>query len=288
MTEPLRITIPIAGDYVLVVEQGPLPVPVPPLPPARHPIGKGYYIWNLSRCGGGNPARITEMALAAGLSWVTIKLHDGPNEHANTRQNLAAVTLALQSAGIKVWGWGYEYGILPEAEASKAVELTNRYGLTGYIMDVEHEYKGKRDQARRFCDTIRAKAPDLPLGLASYRYPKLHGEIAWDVWLAISDFHNQQLYWMGTSLPTSPEHQLIRSRNELLEKRDLPMVPTGVASPNDGDTWRVTVPQLDNFHAAARKLNLPGICYWSWEHAERVDPSWWVAIARQEWRQGAA
>lgn len=279
------------GTYNLTLDT-PAPVPTPqpiptpiPAPAPKHPVGKGYYIWNIKNCGGGSPARIVELCLSAGIKWVTIKLHDGPNEHSNTAK-LQSVVTALKAAGIAVWGWGYEYAIKPADEARRAIEMVRRFDLAGYMIDVESEYKDapgsniKRLAAIQFCDVWHLVAGEsIPVGLASYRYPILHPSLAWDVFAKIITFHNPQVYWMGTSLPTAPTSQLIKSIAQLKAIKDVPIIPIGVASSDDTGTWRPTVAQLDNFAAGVKAQNLLGVCWWSWEHAER-EPLVWAAVAR--------
>ena len=48
---------------------------------ARYPTGKGLLVWIISRCAGGDPARLAEMARAAGLDWVAFKVHDGSGDY---------------------------------------------------------------------------------------------------------------------------------------------------------------------------------------------------------------
>jgi len=269
-----------SGVYEIIPQVIELPHDPVPTPAPRWPIGKGLYIWVLKNCRGGSVSGIVDACLELKVAWVTIKVNNGPNNY-NTDAKLDSIILALKTAGIKVWGWGYEFAILPTNEAKKAAERIKTLGLEGYMIDIESEYKNKPNESTAFCDTLRAET-DAPLGLASYRYPNMHGEIAWKTFTDICDFHNPQVYWMGTALPQQPSAQLRKSVIQLKAVRDIPVIPIGVASPNDNRTWFPTVAQINDFARACWEDQLPGYSYWSFSHADAV-PAWRDAIAAQTW-----
>lgn len=257
----------------------PAPVPVPPIGgSSMYPTGKGMFIWQLKNCAGGDPARLAAMAAASGIKWVSIKIADGI---VSFNGDISPAVRALKAAGVSVWGWSYVYGYRPEDEARRAIDRCNYHGLDGYHLNAEHEYKqaGRAVMAKRMMDVLRMSAPALPVGLCSYRFPSLHSEFPWKEFLDGCTHHAPQVYWLENDSSLAPGGQLARSVRELKLKRDLPIVPLGVASPNDAGTWLPSIPQLDNFHAAVKSNGLPGWGYWSWEHAERR-PEVWAAIAR--------
>lgn len=246
-----------------------------------NPTGKGMFVWQLNRCAGGDPEKLATMARAAGLQWVAIKHHNG----IQTRNgNFGAHALALRAAGIEPWGWGYIYGQQPELEADLAIWRTQELGLVGYFINAEHEYKavGMGARAARFMGRWLQRAPTLPKGLCSYRFPSLHPQFPWVEFLQGCDFHAQQLYWLEDDRPNAPSIQLERSLNELRGRRPLPFVPLGSASPNDAATWFPTVAQLTDFHNACVRYRLAGAGWWAWDHAE-AHPDWWAAISAHQW-----
>lgn len=247
----------------------------------RHPVGKGYFVWQLGRCAGGDPARLATMARGAGLAWVALKIADGTLAY---NGDPAAQVAALQAAGVAVWGWSYVYGRAPVVEAGRAVERVRRYGLAGYLINAEAEYKapGMGAKAREFVQALRDVEPSLAVGLCSYRYPSLHRTFPWMEFLAGCDFHMPQVYWLEENSAAAPALNLARSVVELRALRELPIVPIGVASPNDPGTWWPTPAQLDNFDAAAKTLRLPAVGYWEWGHAERR-PDLWARLAGHDW-----
>lgn len=244
---------------------------------ADHPLGKGFFIWQLERCAGGDPGRLAAAAQAAGLAWVSFKIANGT---APRNGDISRHVRALADVGCASWGWSYVYGWAPEAESRIAIERVRGFGLAGYMLNAEHEYKrmGADIMARRAMDVFRM-VPEISVGLCSYRFPSLHRQLPWHEFLEGCTFHNPQVYWLESNAVDAPTTQLNRSLSELRALRNLPVVPLGVASPNDAATWFPTVAQLDNFHAGVVANGLDGFGYWSWEHAERR-ADWWNTIAR--------
>ena len=80
--------------------------------------GKGFFIWKIPYCEGGDPQAIAEAAYLAGFSHVLIKVANGPwryNFDENGNDLVPPVVGALKAKGIDVWGWHYVFGDLPEA-----------------------------------------------------------------------------------------------------------------------------------------------------------------------------
>ena len=127
--------------------------------------GKGFFIWKIRDCDGGNAISIANSAQAAGFSHVLLKIADGSysyNYDRNTSTDLIPpVVQALRNRGIQVWGWHYVYGNNPSGEARIAVSQCQKYNLDGYVIDAEGEYKqpGKDVAARRFMSELRAGLP---------------------------------------------------------------------------------------------------------------------------------
>jgi hypothetical protein len=250
------------------------------------PTGKGILIWQLKNCSGGDPVRLAGMAQAAGFSWVAIKAANGTADF-NADLFMPAKSV-LEAVGIQVWGWQYLYGAniytgasIAKQEAEAAIRNINRYGLAGWIMDPESEYK--RKGAAAWADTyvtmLRSTFPSLPIGLCSYRYPSLHPELPWHNFLRRCDFHAPQVYWIDAH---NPVVQLARSWQELRSLRDLPVIPIGSAYAEHG--WQPTVNELDSFDQEAHILGLPGLGWWAWDdHGLEEHPDYWQAVSAHEW-----
>jgi len=250
-----------------------------------HPIGKGMFIWKLDFCAGGDPIALAAKAQEAGFSWVAIKVQSWYNTYQPAL--LAPAIQALKAANIGVWGWGYVVGAnalrqsIAAREATKTIEVVAQYELDGFFIDAEAEYKrsGSATWAATYTNGVRAALPSLPIGLCSYRFPSLHPELPWGTFLSRCDFHAPQVYW---EFSHNPQYQLQRSVNELTALKQLPVIPLGSAYARGG--WYPTVGDLDSFNGTAQQLNLPGVSWWSYQHAERV-PDWWSAISAHEWAE---
>ena len=296
-----------AGEYGISPVAPPVIPEVPPIvvipPPVfRYPVGKGWFIWQPQATEGGNPVLAAKKAKAAGIKWVTLKIHerDGTYPFPFSNIDLVPWVTAFKNEGIEVWGWGYVYGDKPEAEANIAVQRLVQLGLRGYFIDAETEYKGKHAQASRFIHAFRSKS-NLPMGLCSFRYPDVHPTIPWREFLLGCDFHAPQVYPLGNISATGFGLQLTRSVAQLRLRAQLPVIPIGPACKHpvrtfptsilarsfphtghvydNGDidvTWEPTVTQLNDFHNTAVSMNLPGDGWWSWQAAL---PQWWDAIA---------
>jgi hypothetical protein len=97
--------------------------------------GKGFFIWQISRVEGGNVTTIADLAVAARLKHILIKIGDGveaSNVSAGTDLVPPLVT-ALKARGLEVWGWHYLYGDRPVEEASLAAQ---RISQTTHIIGV--------------------------------------------------------------------------------------------------------------------------------------------------------
>ena len=137
--------------------------------------GKGWFIWQVSRCEHGSPQAIADQAVAAGLSHVLIKVVDRAHAFGldwRGHDLVAPVAEALRAQNIQVWGWHYVYGQQPVAEAKAAVQRAHQLGLNGYVIDAEGEYENASmaGPARTFMTTLKAGLPaETLVALSSYR-----------------------------------------------------------------------------------------------------------------------
>lgn len=306
------LSVILEGDSLAVVQISPLEAPVvtPDPPAARHPVGKGFFIWQPWNTTSGDPVAAAAKAKAAGVNWVALKIHERhvgyPNPAVTSPVvNLAAWVAAFKAQGIKVWGWGYVYGDNPTGEADIVVSRSNELDLEGYLIDAEAEYKDKHSAARLFMGRLRSQYAK-PVGLCSFRYPDLHRTLPWAEFLAGCDFHAPQVYPLGNISNTGFGLQIKESLEQLKARADLPFIPIGPACQHpvrvskgsilttrfpvirdygDGTVdvrWQPTVIQLNDFHNTAKSLGLPGDGWWSWQACEPF-PDWWSAISAHAW-----
>ena len=245
--------------------------------------GKGFYIWKIPNCEGGDPAAIASVAQQAGLQHVLIKIANGIydyNYDSTTKADLIKpVCEALLAKNIRVWGWHYVYGDLPSDEAKAAIRQINRLPLDGYVIDAEGDYKDKYTAAKIFMNALRASLPNFPIALSSYRYPSYHPQLPWVNFLNKCDLNMPQVYWEQAH---NPGEQLIRSLKEFqLMEPYRPYIPTGAAYASSG--WVPTTSDINEFMDTALSLEMPAANFWSWDYCRLKLPAIWQAIADYPW-----
>jgi hypothetical protein len=250
--------------------------------------GKGFYIWQISRCEAGVASAIANEAVKAGLTHVLIKIADGTSPYnVNTTTGVDLVpplVTALHARNVLAWSWHYVYGYDPVGEADIAIQRIHDTGVDGYAIDAESPYKlpGRDEAARIFMSRLRASLPTFPIALSSYRYPSYHPQLPWAEFLEKCDFNMPQVYWVEAH---NPGEQLIRSVREFEALTPYrPIIPTGSAY-KQGD-WAPTVADINEFLQTAQNLNLSAANFWEWGHTRLYLPSLWDAVADYDWDAG--
>ena len=249
--------------------------------------GKGFFIWKIPYCDGGDPEAIAATAAAANLSHVLIKVADGSTWPYNFdfEQNvdlIPPVRDALRNVGVEVWGWHYVRGDDPINEARLAVDRMTSLNLDGYVIDAEGEYRttNKRAAASRFMQEIRVGMPNLPIALSTYRYPRSHMQLPFPEFLEFCDFSMPQVYFEQMH---NPEQQLERCVEQYMALQPVrPVIPTLPAYAR-GD-WRPSADEITRFLSKAQELGLSAANAWSWDYAKR--PKYmdlWDAVAEYDW-----
>ncbi|MFC1879260.1 nuclear transport factor 2 family protein [Chloroflexota bacterium] len=246
--------------------------------------GKGFYIWQVPRCEGGDPAAIAAAAEQAGLSHVLIKIADGTSAYNDGL--VAPVVQALRDRGISPLGWHYIYGYDPIGEAEIALQRLGELDLDVYVIDAEAQFKepGKDEAARQFMAYLREYLPVFPMALSSYRYPSYHPQFPFQAFLEKVDLNMPQVYWVQAH---NPGEQLIRSVREFEAIEPFrPIIPTGSAY-LQGD-WEPSVAEINEFLQTAQILELSAANFWEWGHTRLYLPQLWDAVAVYDWGSGPA
>lgn len=247
--------------------------------------GKGFMIWQIARCEGGNANAIATAAQAAGLTHVLLKIADGIysyNIDKTTKVDLVPpVVQALRSKGIQVWGWHYVYGYNPAGEAAIAVQRVKQFNLDGYVIDAEAEYKlpGRDVAARRFMDDLRKGLPNTPVALCSYRFPTYHPQLPWKDFLNKCDYNMPQVYWQSAHNPDAQLRRCVREFQAISPSR--PIIPTGPVY-KAGD-WQPTPADTLEFLNSARAQNLSAANFFEWYYARTIMKPVWDTIAGYPW-----
>lgn len=255
--------------------------------------GKGFYIWKIKNCEGGDASQIAKNSKKASLSHVLIKVANGIYSYNYdwTRKIdlVPPVAQALRSAGIQVWGWHYVYGNQPGAEARIAIRRVEELNLDGYVIDAESEYKesGKAAAAKKFMQELRAGLGNsFPVALTSYRFPSLH-PIPWNQFLEKCDYNMPQVYWIRAHNPGEQLTQTLREYESPSIKYHPPIIPVGAAFKEHG--WEPRISEVIAFMDTARSLNLSAVNFWEWYACrESLTPknAMWDAISDYEWKLG--
>lgn len=253
--------------------------------------GKGYFMWQIPKCDGGDPGRIAARARSARLSHVLIKIADGSNWIYNYDAKrkidyIPPVRDALKNLGIQVWGWHYVRGDDPIGEARLAINRMRALGLDGYVIDAEKEYKkpGKKVAAERFMRELRAGLPNTPIGLSSYRYPQIHYQLPYSQFLDRCDFSMPQVYF---EFAHNPEEQLERSVAQYMALK--PARPVLVTGPTySHNAWRPSVDEVIRFLRKAREMGIDAVNFWGYDFATRSTMiDLWDAVAGFDWPEGS-
>jgi hypothetical protein len=249
--------------------------------------GKGMFAWRVKNIRGGDPQKAADVASAAGLTHVVLKIVDGIwpyNLTATLVDLLPPLIAALKAKQIECWAWAYTYGQGRQLlEAQNAVSRFAHLGLSGFVIDAEAEYKvaGGSVWAAQYADTLRAQLPPkTPVFLCSYRYPSVHPEFPWQAFLSRVDGVMPQVYWEQAHNPTSQLERSVTEFKALAPGK--PIIPVG-PSYRTGLWW----PSPDEAQAFLDKtlaLGLPAADFFSWDECDGILwATYWAKIAGFAW-----
>ncbi|MBI9046927.1 MAG: nuclear transport factor 2 family protein [Anaerolineaceae bacterium] len=247
--------------------------------------GKGFMIWKINSCERGHPESIAAAAQSAGLTNVLIKVADSSQPYNVDRQRkidlVPPVVQALKRKGIQVWGWHFVYGNDPLGEARIGIKRVHELGLDGYIIDAEGDYKhaNKTDNALIYMKTLRSSLNNIPIALSSYRFPRYHPQLPWQVFLDRCDFNMPQVYWEKAHNPAAQLKQCIIQFQSIKPFR--PIIPTGPVY-KVGD-WVPTQLDIMEFMNTARSLGLKSVNFFTWDYARTILSDLWNIISAYKW-----
>lgn len=249
--------------------------------------GKGYYIWRIPNCEGGNVTVMQQKAVEADLGHVLVKVADGERSYNITSGGLdmaAQVVQAMKQVGIQAWGWQYIYGESPISEARAAIQRIEELDLEGFVVNAEAEFKvsGKGRDATQYMSELRAAYPDLPVALSSYRFPSYHLQFPFEEFLKYCDINMPQVYWVGAH---NPDSQLAKCVSEFQGINPFrPIIPTGSAYASGA--WQPTGTDIISFLSAAKEIGFTGANFWSWDYCSNHLPHLWGKVQSFDWTSG--
>jgi hypothetical protein len=247
--------------------------------PSPHmPRGKGIWIWNYPRIG--TPEQVRDGCIDLGLNHTILCIARGKNSYPDPvldqfTYDVAKLVRLLKEAGIEIWGYHAPAGIYPTAEADRFIDRLAELLVVGGIVNAENAFRPNLSHpAEIYMQRLRARAPALPLGLSSNRYPLTSWtDFPWAAFREYCDFDIPQVYWVGQH---NPARQLADSFAEFCQMRPLlPYIATGPAWKQTG--WEVTAADIVQFFAAAEALDLQAVSFWEYSRVLQL-PAVWQAI----------
>jgi len=264
---------------------------------------KSIFWWNVPAVEKGDPERAADIIAAAGFEAVYIKAAEGPAPFTPSRlpwplwgENLKpALVAALHARNILVIGWGFLYGKRPAEEAKAGAGQVDKFGLDGYIFDVESHFEALPNRVgaamqiketwRNYWQGRQAK-PTAFCSWALWKSPT--SEARWHYWdvaevfMSFCDVGMPMVYWPGETA-SSAVYQLRHSYRQW-SSFGKPIIPAGRAYIGDGG--KATPAAIEAFAKTAAELGAPGVSWWSLEHAYK-QPVVWAALSMTP-KMGAA
>lgn len=238
---------------------------------ATIPIGRGFWIWHLDKCEGGDLQKIAARARACGVTWLAIKAGNGGSQWS---QFTTAVVQALHAAGIKVFGWSYDVPGFEAAQA-KVIKAVAATGADGFLIDAEIDWEHVDDpdaSARKYVAAIAAlQLPaDFVLGHAPFDVISGHQKFPYTVLGTACMLVSPQMYWSehGISVLASTNRAMTQWAAYRQKHPDAckALLPSGYSVKPDlrgGST--PTAEEILQFEVLCAAGGCPGVLLWRWD-----------------------
>jgi hypothetical protein len=230
-----------------------------------------------------------------GVKRIEVKAADGPYAFTTPRwsawggkQNLTAdLVTMLHEIGVQVYGWGFNYGILPELEGDIAAVQTVTLNLDGWLFDVEGKFFSWADaekRVERMMRTFRGLVPSRLAGFNSFplwHNPDIPANIYWKRGVyATADpyinFWQPMAYWQGSN------SEVVRAfvRNSILQHREISDKPVIVECRGWSDNKGKITPDLVDVCWDTCRANLAAGASWWRSDLVLADPLVLASIER--------
>lgn len=223
-------------------------------------VGKQMWIWELDLVKKGNVGDIIAAAKDLGLTGLLVKAWDGSRYWTQ----LDRIAGAAGSAGLTVGAWGYSYGNNISGEI-QCMERAVRSGADWLVIDAEIEYENRNgpQKAASLSSAISSSATlkNVKLGYSTFALPAYHSAFPYREFSAFCDVTLPQVYWGDFGM--SPEDSL-RDCVRQYGQFGLPVAPVGQSYGS------IRSGEITRFIKTAGELGLPGISFWSWQHANEA------------------
>lgn len=194
----------------------------PPRPRTERAVRRGLWIWEFEK-NGPSAERAAALADQWGVARVFVKSGNG-NARGRWGRNFRRENLApFQRRGIEVWAFAYFYGDdRPDERGTKWGTLddqvaavgdsTDQPGVAGLIVDAEHEFKKRPEDAKKLCALLRKRLPSMKIGYTSYGWVDRHKKFPFREFdQGCGDVFLPQVYF-SEGWPGGPDESLDRLR----------------------------------------------------------------------------
>lgn len=222
--------------------------------------GKHMWVWILDQVG--PPEKVVEGAVTLGLSGILVKAWDGSTSGSFLRQ-FSSIVGPAHEVGLIVGAWGYSYGSNISGEV-KATRSALDAGADWIVIDAEVEYEIPQGKERALA-LGRSLEKVLPratvVGYTTFAIPDYHPAFPYKEFSSFCSVCLPQIYWGLMKMPLDRAFTLSL---EGLSKYGVPVAPVGQCF------GQVTADEIVRFASLSRDRGLPGISYYDWQHATRV------------------
>jgi hypothetical protein len=265
-------------------------------------IGKSTFLWNTPLVCGGNPSAIADKLIEGGFDQVILKVADGAKKHVTNVGSfikpkwVEAVSRetvrVLQARGLKVFGYGFCYGVDIPGEAHIAISQTIALlKLDGYVFDVEGRFEGQSDspgRARTLGAIFRSGCPTTPAIFCGFAMFRSYGGGTWHnvelhkAMMAWCDAGMPMCYWPADPKKSAANHvaNALALLNETMHQwrsiTQKPIYPVGRAY--NGDMGVASPEAMIAFDHEVHEIGLKGISWWVLDAALKLSPTIWAAL----------
>lgn len=231
-------------------------------------VGQWLWLHDLYAAFGGDASIVVRQALRVGAAGVLVKYHEGAQPAASNgdsfQRQFRALVGPLQSVGLQVAAWGYNYPDLPQAEADLIAQAFAD-GADWYCFDAEAEFEGRADAASALVQAVRAALPGQHLAYTSFAYADQHPTFPYAVFDSDCQLFIPQVYWADLGAPSvdAAYNHTFFSLYPLALKA--PIQPAGQI---DGGA---TAQQVLRFVWLCQNGRIPGISFWALDDAVAGD-----------------
>jgi hypothetical protein len=222
-------------------------------------VWDGTYLWSWKA--NGNVNDLIAQAKALGVTGILIKFANGSLVGDTVSQEYMArfkqLAPLFKASGFRVGGWIYQYltDVQGEVDAcSQAIDA----GAEWIVLDGEVELKGKMTQVQQFGMLLRAKYPNIPLGLSSFSIADYHPEVPFTEYSQFVDVMMPQVYWaeMGWDVAVAFNASIASYK-----KFGKPIAPTGQSYGG------ATPADMARFIQLCKGAGFTHASWWDWDEA---------------------